>query len=412
MEVPPAQGRHGPDMGRIRVQTMRVPAFELEVFFGKYEFSTPCLLAQSDCEAMSIDALLGLEPDAASARQDFLNTSLGYGENNGRPDLRRAVAGLYAGMAEENVVLFTGAQEGIFACMNTLLEPGDHVVCMFPAYQSLYEVARSMGCHVDFWHLRQTEQGWQGDMDELAALLRPDTKAIVLNTPNNPTGFTLNREQTDRLCELARQRGAWIFCDEVYRGLGWNAPSAGAKGASGSSQAGGNAPWIADAYERGISLGVLSKAYGLPGLRVGWLACRDTALMEGVARYKNYLSICGATPSEALALVALRHGEHLLAKNRGIISENLKTADAFFDRHARLFTYNRPQAGPIGFPRMRLDEPVSDFCERLAQEAGVLLLPGSVYGIKEPYFRIGYGRKTFAAHLARFEEWLVKKGLA
>ena len=143
---------------------------------------------------MSIDALLGLEPDAASARQDFLNTSLGYGENNGRPDLRRAVAGLYANMPEENVVLFTGAQEGIFACMNSLLEPGDHVVCMFPAYQSLYEVARSLGCHVDFWHLRQTEQGWQGDMDELAALLRPDTKAIVLNTPNNPTGFTLNRE--------------------------------------------------------------------------------------------------------------------------------------------------------------------------------------------------------------------------
>ena len=390
---------------------MRVPAFELEVFFGKYEFSTPYLLAQSDCEAMSIDALLGLEPDAASAQQDFLNTSLGYGENNGRPELRRAVAGLYANMPEENVVLFTGAQEGIFACMNSLLEPGDHVVCMFPAYQSLYEVARSMGCHVDFWHLRQTEQGWQGDMDELAALLRPDTKAIVLNTPNNPTGFTLNQEQTDRLCELARQRGAWIFCDEVYRGLGWNAAKAASEGAAGAQQAGDNAPWIADAYERGISLGVLSKAYGLPGLRVGWLACRDTALMEDVARYKNYLSICGATPSEALALVALRHGVHLLAKNRAIISENLKTADVFFDRHARLFTYNRPQAGPIGFPRIRLNEPVCDFCERLAHEAGVLLLPGSVYGIKEPYFRMGYGRKTFAAHLARFEEWLVKKGL-
>lgn len=394
------------------MQTMRIPAFELEVFFGKYEFSTPYLLAQSDCEAMSIDVLLGLEPDAASARQDFLNTSLGYGENNGRPDLRRAVAGLYANMPEENVVLFTGAQEGIFACMNSLLEPGDHVVCMFPAYQSLYEVARSMGCQVDFWHLRQTEQGWQGDMDELAALLRPDTKAIVLNTPNNPTGFTLNREQTGRLCELARQRGAWIFCDEVYRGLGWNPESAKSGATAGAQRAGDNAPWIADAYEKGISLGVLSKAYGLPGLRVGWLACRDTALMEDVARYKNYLSICGATPSEALALVALRHGEHLLAKNRGIISENLKTADAFFARHAHLFTYNRPQAGPIGFPRIRLSEPVADFCERLAHEAGVLLLPGSVYGIKEPYFRIGYGRKSFAAHLARFEEWLVEKGIA
>ena len=389
-------------------QTMRVPAFELEVFFGKYEFSTPYLLAQSDCEAMSIEALLHLEPDAAEAQREFLNTSLGYGENNGRPELRRAVADLYTGMTEENVVLFTGAQEGIFACMNTLLEPGDHVVCMFPAYQSLYEVARSAGCKVDLWHLRQTDTGWQADLDDLAALVRPDTKAIVLNTPHNPTGFTLDKAQTENLCALARKHGAWIFCDEVYRGLGWNACAGKAEGGETAEAA----PWIADAYERGISLGVLSKAYGLPGLRVGWLACKDAGLMEGIARYKNYLSICGATPSEALALVALRHGPDLLEKNRRIIAENLQTADAFFARHAQLFTYNRPQAGPIGFPRMQVSELMSDFCERLAHEAGVLLLPGSVYGIKEPYFRMGYGRKTFAAHLAIFEQWLVSKGLA
>ena len=366
------------------------------------------MLAQSDCEAMSIDALLHLEPDAANAQQNFLNTSLGYGENNGRPDLKRAVAGLYSGMDEENVLLFTGAQEGIFACMNTLLEPGDHVVCMFPAYQSLYEVARSMGCKVDLWHLRQTDSGWQADMDDLAALVRPDTRAIVLNTPHNPTGFTLDKAQTETLCALARKHNAWIFCDEVYRGLGWNDSVGEAVGANAAD----NAPWIADAYERGISLGVLSKAYGLPGLRVGWLACTDTQLIEGIARYKNYLSICGATPSEALALVALRHGPELLARSRNIIAQNLLTADAFFARHAHLFAYNRPQAGPIGFPRMQINEPMGEFCEKLAHEAGVLLLPGSVYGVEEPYFRMGYGRKTFAAHLARFEEWLAKKGVA
>ena len=156
---------------------------------------------------------------------------------------------------------------------------------------------------------------------------------------------------------------------------------------------------------------MLSKAYGLPGLRVGWLACKDTQIIESIARYKNYLSICGATPSEALALVALRHGPELLAGSRNVIAQNLQIADAFFARYAHLFTYNRPQAGPIGFPHMRIDEPMGDLCEKLAHEAGVLLLPGSVYGIKEPYFRMGYGRKTFAAHLARFEEWLVKKGL-
>lgn len=386
---------------------MRVPSFDLEVFFGKYEFSTPYLLAQSDCESVRIDDLLQMEPDAAAARRDFLNTGLGYGENNGMPALRRAVAGLFSSMEPENVVLFTGAQEGIFACMNELLEPGDHVVCMFPAYQSLYEVARSLGCHVDFWRLRQTEDGWQADMDELAALVRPDTKAIVVNSPHNPTGFTLNPEQTSALCALAEKNGAWVFCDEVYRGLGLN----DGVGAAGQGAAGEESPWIADRYEKGISLGVLSKAYGLPGLRVGWLACKNAALMEGLSRYKNYLSICGATPSEALGLVALRHGPELLAAGRKLISSNLAVADAFFARHAGVFTYNRPMAGPIGFPRMRLHGSVGEFCENLARDAGILLLPATVYGLDEPYFRIGYGRASFAENLGRLEAWLTRNGL-
>lgn len=384
---------------------MRVTPFELEVFFGKYEFSTPYLLAQSDCEAMSIDALLGLEPDAEAARREFLNTSLGYGENNGRPDLRRAVSGLFSTMRASDVVLFTGAQEGIFACMTALLNPGDHVVCMFPAYQSLYEVARTMGCTVDFWHLRQTAHGWQPDMDELAALVKPETKAIVVNSPHNPTGFALDAAQTELLCSLARQHGIWIFADEVYRGLGWNEnPDAASAGSEGKI----SAPWVADAYEKGISLGVMSKAYGLPGLRVGWVACRDAALMEEISRCKNYLSICGATPSEALALTALRHGPELLARNKRIITENLAAADAFFARHESLFVYNRPQAGPIGFPGIRLQGKVGDFCETLAREAGVLLLPASVYGISENYFRMGFGRASFAVNLTQFEAWINK----
>jgi len=386
---------------------MRIPSFDLEVFFGKYEFSTPYLLAQSDCESVSIDALLRLEPDAEAARREFLNTGLGYGENNGTPALRKAVAGLFENMKPEDVVSFTGAQEGIFACMNVLLEPGDHVVCMFPAYQSLYEVARSMGCHVDFWSLRQTENGWQADMDELAALVRKDTKAIIVNSPHNPTGFTLNSAQTAALCALAEKCGAWVFCDEVYRGLGANA----AAGAAAPEPAEKEAPWVADVYEKGVSLGVLSKAYGLPGLRVGWLACKDAALREGISRYKNYLSICGATPAEALALVALRHGLELLAANRNLIQRNLAVADAFFARHAETFIYNRPMAGPIGFPRMRLQGSVGDFCETLAREAGVLLLPATVYGLDEPYFRIGYGRASFADNLARLEAWMTRKGL-
>ena len=385
---------------------MRLPDFELEVFFSRYEFSTPYLLAQSDCESLSIDDLLALEPDPEKARHDFLQTRLGYSPNDGNPALRRAVSGLYRHMAERDVLLFTGAQEGIFACMNVLLEPGDHVICQFPGYQSLYDLPRALGCTVDFWQLEAEGQegGWRLDLEALKKLIRPETRFVVINSPHNPTGFVLDARQTQELCALARQHGIWIFADEVYRGLGRNArPGEEDRGCEEI------APWLCDVYERGISLGVMSKAYGLPGVRVGWLACGDAGLMDGISRYKNYLSICGATPSESLACTALAHGPELLRRSRNIIQENLRVADAFFARHAAFFTYNRPQAGPIGFPLLHLIESSEEFCIRLAREAGVLLLPGSVYGLAAPYVRMGFGRKSFAANLAVLDGWLQRQ---
>lgn len=385
---------------------MRLPDFELEVFFSRYEFSTPYLLAQSDCESLSIDELLALEPDPEKARHDFLQTRLGYSPNDGNPALRRAVSGLYRHMAERDVLLFTGAQEGIFACMNVLLEPGDHVICQFPGYQSLYDLPRALGCTVDFWQLEAEGQegGWRLDLEALKKLIRPETRFVVINSPHNPTGFVLDARQTQELCALARQHGLWIFADEVYRGLGRNAcPGEEDRGCEEI------APWLCDVYERGISLGVMSKAYGLPGVRVGWLACGDAGLMDGISRYKNYLSICGATPSESLACTALAHGPELLRRSRNIIQENLRVADAFFARHAAFFTYNRPQAGPIGFPLLHLIESSEEFCIRLAREAGVLLLPGSVYGLAAPYVRMGFGRKSFAANLAVLDGWLQRQ---
>ncbi|MEG6593513.1 aminotransferase class I/II-fold pyridoxal phosphate-dependent enzyme [Desulfovibrio sp. 1188_IL3213] len=385
---------------------MRLPDFELEVFFSRYEFSTPYLLAQSDCESLSIDDLLALEPDPEKARHDFLQTRLGYSPNDGNPALRRAVSGLYRHMAERDVLLFTGAQEGIFACMNVLLEPGDHVICQFPGYQSLYDLPRALGCTVDFWQLEAEGQegGWRLDLEALKKLIRPETRLVVVNSPHNPTGFVLDARQTQELCALARQHGIWIFADEVYRGLGRNArPGEEDRGCEEI------APWLCDVYERGISLGVMSKAYGLPGVRVGWLACGDAGLMDGISRYKNYLSICGATPSESLACTALAHGPELLRRSRNIIQENLRVADAFFARYAAFFTYNRPQAGPIGFPLLHLIESSEEFCIRLAREAGVLLLPGSVYGLAAPYVRMGFGRKSFAANLAVLDGWLQRQ---
>lgn len=376
---------------------MNISDFKLEVYFGKHEFSAPYLLAQSDCEAMSLEELLAFEPEG---KESFLRTWLGYTETPGSPELRSEVAALYSGLDKENILMHAGAQEAVFAFMNVALERGDHVITMFPTYQSLYEVARARGCALSMWELKQAEEGgWELDIDELEALIRPKTRLIVVNTPNNPTGYTLSGPELRRLCALADKHGIMIFADEVYKGLDLD---------------GMEKPWLADLYERAISMGVLSKAYGLAGLRIGWVATKDKELLEKMNRFKHYLSICNSAPSEALALVALRHGSEILGRNLAIIRENLKTADAFFDRYEGLFLNNRPACGPIAFHRMNLPPSFSMdiFCESLVQKAGVLLLPASVYDYDQPYFRMGYGRKNFAANLLKLDEYLDNIGLA
>ncbi len=373
---------------------MKIRDFKLEVFFGKYEFTAPYLLTQSDCESMTARELLAYEP---GSEEGYLDTWLGYTEVPGNPALRGLVASLYRDMSDEDILMHTGAQEAIFAYMNVILEKGDHVVSLFPIYQSLYEVANAMGCEVSRWQLRQADGGWALDFDELESLVRPTTKAIVVNTPNNPTGYTLNREEIEKLCAIASKRGIRVFADEVYRGLDLD---------------GAAKPWVADLYDRATSLGVMSKAYGFAGLRVGWVASKDRELLDKMTKFKHYLSICNSCASEYLSVVALKHSEEILERNRGIIRENLRIADGFFARHAGLFANNAPQGGPVAFHRMNIGMPMEDFCERLVRKAGVLLLPANIYDYEGPYFRMGYGRKSFAQNLQKFEEYLAGEKFA
>jgi aspartate/methionine/tyrosine aminotransferase len=367
--------------------------FKLEVYFDKYEFSAPYLLTQSDCEAMTISELLEFEPEA---KQRLMDVWLGYTEGPGDPALRNLVASLYATMKDDNILMHTGAQEAIFAYMNVLLEPDDHVVSIYPTYQSLYEVALSRGCEVSRWSLKDTSSGWTLDFDELSSLIKPNTKLVVVNTPNNPTGYTLSENEIRELCQIASGQGIHIFADEVYKGLELD---------------GVKRPWIADVYDRATSLGVMSKAYGLAGLRIGWVASKDTALLDRMLKFKHYMSICNSAPSEYLSIIALKHGDKLLEHNRGIIRENLELADAFFKKCGGLFTNNSPQCGPVAFHKMNREIDMAKFCEDLVQKSGVLLLPSAIYEYPGPYFRMGYGRRSFAESLRKFEEYLVGQKL-
>ena len=366
---------------------MKLPPFKLERYFAKYEFSTEYLLCSSDCESMSIADLLALE---SGADERFQQTWLGYTESQGDPKLRQAICGLYTTIQPEQVLVHAGAQEAIFLFMHAVLEQGDHIIVHSPGYQSLAEIARAIGCDVSPWRARE-ENGWALDLDELRHLMRTNTRAIVVNTPHNPTGYLMPRADFEALNLFVQENNLLLFSDEVYRESEYD-PSL-------------RLPAACDLGPHAVSLGVTSKTYGLAGLRIGWIATQNQDVYQRMAALKDYTTICNSAPSEFLAELALRHREKLIERNLGIIRANLTVIDDLFVRRADLFRWVRPQAGSMGFPRL-VKGDVEDFCDRLVRGAGVLLLPGSVYDDRRNHFRLGLGRKNLPEAVARLEAFL------
>jgi aspartate/methionine/tyrosine aminotransferase len=368
---------------------MNLPPFKLERFFAKYEFSTKYLLCSSDCEAMSVAELLALEEGSA---QTFQQTWLGYTESQGSPGLRAEICRLYETMEPAQILVHTGAQEAIFLFMFAAFKEYDHVIVHSPAYQSLAEVARAAGCDVSPWRARE-ENGWSLDLDELRHLMRTNTKAIIVNTPHNPTGYLMSRPDYEVLHKFAETNKLLLFSDEVYRESEYD-PTA-------------RLPAACDLGEYAISLGVTSKTYGLAGLRIGWIATKNTKLYEKMAALKDYTTICNSAPSEFLAEVGMRNRHKLVERNLSIIKQNLAVIDDLFSRRADLFSWVRPRAGSMGFP-LYLGGSVETFCDELVKEAGVLLLPGSVYDDSRNHFRLGLGRKSLPEAVEKLEEYLIK----
>ena len=368
---------------------MNLPPFKLERFFAKYEFNTEYLMCSSDCESMSIAELLNLEESAA---EKFQQTWLGYSESQGSPALRAEISKLYETTQPEDILVHTGAEEAIFLFMFAAFKQYDHVIVHSPAYQSLAEVARAAGCDVSPWRARE-ENGWSLDLDELRHLMRSNTKAIIINTPHNPTGYLMPGEDYEALHKFAAANKLLLFSDEVYRESEYDSSA--------------RLPAACDLGDYAISLGVTSKTYGLAGLRVGWIATKNKKIYEKMASLKDYTTICNAAPSEFLAEVAMRNRQKLIERNLGIIKQNLEVIDSLFARHANLFSWVRPRAGSMAFPRY-LGGNVDKFCDELVKRAGVLLLPGSVYDDSHNHFRLGLGRKNLPQAVQRVDEYLVK----
>lgn len=368
---------------------MKIPPFKLEEFWKKYEFTSPYLLCCSDTESWKLHDILELAD--LETKELWGSLSLGYTESPGLPLLRKEIAKLYSHIDSGQVLTFAGAEEGIYCSMRTLIEPGDHVIVIDPCYQSLKTLSESFGAHVT-GILLDRKKGWRLTLEELENAFLPDTKLLVLNYPHNPTGAVLEKEVFEGLIKLARQCGAYVFCDEVYRYLEIDERD--------------RLPSIADAYEKGIALNVMTKAFGLAGLRIGWLATQCADFIQEVGSYKLYTSICNSAPSEILALIALRSKDTILKRNREIMLSNLEILDSFMKRHQQLLSWDRPQSGTMAVVQLLLPVSIEKFAEELVEKMGVLIMPGYVFDLPGNFFRIGFGKKNMIEALDRFEQFL------
>jgi len=371
---------------------MQITPFRIEEYMGKYEFAAKYLLSSSDAESVTIEEILALEPGAHDA---FLKHWCGYTESLGAPWLREPLAAIYTSIHPDDLVVVSAAEEAIFLFYHALLTPQDHAIVETPCYESALTLPKSTGAAVSEWP-RKPDDGWAHNLSALEALIRPNTRAIYINTPHNPTGLLMRPEIFRGVLDLAAKHNIHVFSDEVYRELEHDPTT--------------RLPAACDLYDRALSLGSVSKTYGLPGLRLAWLACHDQNFLQKIVSLKHYTTICASAPSEFLTALAFRHRQKFIDRNLQIVLRNLPQLTAFFSRHADLFDWTPPNASTIGFARFKPRKDVLAFCDELVRDASVLLLPGTVYD--EPrHIRFGYGRKNMPESLSQLETYLKSKAM-
>lgn len=355
--------------------------YALGAFLARWYPTTRHDLAASESETWHVSELLALARPEDEIRWQDLH--LGYTDPRGSAWLRERIALGYDRIGADQLVSFAGAQEALGLALRALAGPADHAIIVLPAYQpsemALTALCETTGVALD------AATGWALDLDRIEAAIRVNTRLILVNFPNNPTGKLISRFVLDDLIAICRRHGIWLVNDEVYRLIDRNPAY--------------RLPCVADVYERGVSIDALSKSMGLPGLRVGWMACRDPAVIARATELKQVASLCLAGPSEVLGLIALGASETLLTRNRAIAIRNLIELERLLADHEAQFDWTRPDGGVVGYVRYRGPGGVESFATWLAREAGVLVLPASVWrsglvSLPEDRFRVGFGRRN------------------
>ena len=371
---------------------MKFNEFKLERFFAMYEFNVKHTISSSDCESMKAADLIALAGD--DLKEAWYDLELGYTQSKGHPHLLDEISKLYKGIASEQILAIV-PQEGVLIALSSILQAGDHVIIMSPAYQSLKELPLSIGCDISNLPVCQQNGKWELDIDLLKALIKKETKLLILNFPHNPTGYIPGIDVFNEIVDIARSAGIYILSDEMYRLSEYSAAD--------------RLPPMAGIYEKGISLSGLSKTFGLPGLRSGWLVTRDEALFKQFLQQKDYTTICGSAPGEILSIMALQARDAIIGRNMGIIRENIGHMESFLSRQGNSIGWIRPQAGPVAFGHQKNEMDAEQLSMKAISEKSLLILPGYVFDYEPSFFRLGLGRKGFKAGLDLLEELIGQK---
>ncbi len=355
---------------------MKIPDFKLERYFAKHEFSAQYLLSSSDCDGYPQQYVLDQATDAE--RWQWENLKLGYTESEGSSMLRDAILQFYHQDSIENVVVASPGELN-FITMNVLLNAGDHVVSVAPAYQSLYEVVRSLGCEISWW--KPDPGNWAFDPGALEKLIQDNTRLLILNFPHNPTGSNLSVSQLEEIVQIARKHDITIFSDEMYRKLMVSDME--------------ELPAVCDIYEKGISLWGMAKSFGLAGLRMGWLVSQDRNFLKKVIAFKDYLSICSSAPSEILSMIALNHADAFLLPNIRKIKRNVALFQEFVLQFPVFSAFIPPKAGSTAFVRLNIPGTALEFSNLLVKSTGIMTVPSEMFEHQGKYIRIGFGRENF-----------------
>ncbi|HEL1582559.1 TPA: aminotransferase [Streptococcus suis] len=367
---------------------MKLPRFGVEEWLNVHENSAIYDIAGVSISSLTLEELFAL---SGTNPEDFYKklqgTKLNYGWIEGSPEFKEAVCQLYEQVSPEQILQTNGATGANLLVLYGLIEPGDHVISLYPTYQQLYDIPKSLGAEVDLWQIEE-ENGWLPDLEKLRQLIRPNTKMICINNANNPTGAVMDRAYLEKLAAIADEVGAYILSDEVYR-----------------SFSGLDVPSIIDVYDKGIAVNSLSKIYSLPGIRVGWVAANHQ-VTDILRDYRDYTMICAGVFDDMVAQLALASRKEILKRNRRILEENLAILDQWIEEEP-LVSYIRPAVVSTSFVKIAVDMPMEEFCLQLLQEYGVLLVPGNRFD-RDGYVRLGYAceKETLIKGLEKLSQFL------